>query len=257
MITMSIIFFFIAIILSMFGKGGGEFYLPLLLSFGLSYQKAATMTLFILMISGTTMTIVFRKKALIDGTTGIFIILFSSAGAFLGGLISADINPAYLKLIFAILLLISAYFISRPPKKQGLFQIGRMWKRTCCGETYSIPVFFVFPLIFLIGFVAGMVGISGGGLVVPVLLLIGNVPLRIAFATNSLLVLFSSALGFSGHIIRTSIDWNLTLILAGSVVLGALIGANLSTKINLKHLKKIFVYILIIAAIWMIFKIFH
>ena len=142
MITMSIIFFFIAIILSMFGKGGGEFYLPLLLSFGLPYQKAATMTLFILMISGTTMTIVFRKKALIDGTTGIFIILFSSAGAFLGGLISADINPAYLKLIFAILLLISAYFLSRPPKKQGLFQIGRMWKRTCCGETYSIPVFF-------------------------------------------------------------------------------------------------------------------
>ena len=91
----------------------------------------------------------------------------------------------------------------------------------------------------------------------PVLLLIGNVPLRIAFATNSLLVLFSSALGFSGHIIRTSIDWNLSLILAGSVVFGALIGANLSTKINLKHLKKIFVYILIIAAIWMIFKIFH
>ena len=257
MLIMSITFFFIAIILSMFGKGGGEFYLPILLSFGLPYQKAATMTLFILMTSGITMTIVFRKKALIDMTTGIFIILFSASGAFLGGLVSADINPAYLKLTFAVLLLISAYFISKPPKKEGLFQLGWMWKRTCCGETYSIPVFLVFPLIFLIGFVAGMVGISGGGLVVPVLLLIGNVPLRIAFATNSLLVLFSSALGFSGHIIRTSIDWTSTLILAGIIVLGAIIGANLSSKINLKHLKKIFVYVLIIAAIFMIFKIFH
>jgi len=102
----------------------------------------------------------------------------------------------------------------------------------------------------------GMVGISGGGLVVPLLLLIGNVPLRVAFATNSLLVLFSSTLGFSGHIINTSIDWKLTLVLAVSVFFGAIIGASLSTKVHLKHLKKMFIYILIIAAIWMIIKIF-
>jgi uncharacterized membrane protein YfcA len=88
------------------------------------------------------------------------------------------------------------------------------------------------------------------------LLLAGNIPLRIAFATNSLLVLFSSSLGFLGHILHTSINWTFTLILAVSIVSGALIGANLSTKMNLKHLKKIFVYILVIAAIWMILKIF-
>ncbi len=256
MIIMIITFFLIAIVLSMFGKGGGEFYLPILLSFGLPYQNSATMTLFILMISGTTMMIVFHKKALIDWATGVLIIIFSAAGAFLGGLISANINPAYLKLTFAVLLLVSAYFIAVPPQKKQKFQMGLMWARSCCGEQYSIPVFIVFPAIFIIGFIAGMVGISGGGLVVPLLLLIGNVPLRIAFATNSLLVLFSSALGFSGHIIHTSIDWRLTLFLAGSVVFGAIIGANLSSKMNLKHLKKIFIYILIIAAGWMILKIF-
>ncbi len=256
MILYIIIFFFIALILSMFGKGGGEFYVPILLTLGFSYQESATMTLFLLIISGITMSIVFHKKALIDWPVGIGVILTSATGSFLGGFVSADINPLYLKLIFSFLLLVSAYFLAKPIEKRKSFQSRFMWKRSCCNENYSVPVLIVFPLIFLVGFIAGMVGISGGGLIVPILLLIGNVPLRIAFATNSIMVLFSSAFGFLGHILKTSIDWHLTIFLALAIVAGAIVGANLSTRINIKHLKKIFIFILIFAALWMILKIF-
>ncbi len=256
MILLAGVLFAIASVLSMFGKGGGEFYVPVFVTAGVAYQQAATTSLFILMVSGTVMTVVFHKKALIDWKTGALVILSSATGAFLGGFVSSGINPAYLKLTFSALLLVSAYFIARPPRKKAVIKRGPVLRRRCCGEEYEFPVAVVSPAIFAIGFLAGMVGISGGGLIVPLLIILGDMPLRVAFATNSVMVLFSSSTGFLGHGLKTRIDWHFTLVMAFAVALGAVLGANLSTKVNVKHLKKIFVWILAIAAFWMAAKIY-
>ncbi len=250
------ILFFIAFILSMFGKGGGEFYVPIFLTVGVSFNEAATTSLFILMVSGTTMMLVYHRKALVDWKLGSTVILSSATGAFIGGFVSTDINPVYLKIIFAILLLISAYFMAKKKKETLPIQWGYIWKRNCCGENYSVPVFVVFPTIFVIGFLAGMVGISGGGLIVPLLIILGGLPLRIAFATNSIMVLFSSATGFLGHGLKTNINWHFTITLAIFIAAGALLGATFSSRVKVENLKKIFVWILIIAAIWMVAKIY-
>ncbi len=250
------ILFFIAVILSMFGKGGGEFYVPIFLTVGIAFNQAATTSLFILMVSGTIMMLVYHRKALVDWKLGFAVIAASATGSFIGGYLSISVNPAYLKIVFALLLLVSAYFMSKKEKKDLALQKGYIWKRKCCGEEYSFPIFIVLPVIFFIGFLAGMVGISGGGLIVPLLIILGGLPLRIAFATNSLMVLFSSALGFLGHGLNTSIDWKFTLILAGFIAAGALIGAHFSSRVKVEHLKKIFVWILVIAAVWMVVKVF-
>lgn len=256
MIILGIILFIIAFILSMFGKGGGEFYVPIFITIGISYQQAATTSLFILMVSGTSMMIVYNKKALIDWKTGLSVIISSASGAFIGGFISSGINPIILKIIFAALLFISAYFLSHLPKIQSRIQLGPTWKRKCCNEKYEFPILVVLPTIFFIGIIAAMVGISGGGLIVPLLIILGGMPLRIAFATNSIMVLFSSAMGFLGHGLSTGVNWKFVLIIAIFVACGAILGSHFSTRVKLAYLKKLFVWILIVAAIWMILKIY-
>jgi len=251
-ITTGALLFIIAAILAMFGKGGGEFYVPIFLALGIEYQKAATTSLFILMVSGTAMMLVFSRKALIDWKTGAAVITTSSFGSFIGGFISANIPSVYLKVTFALLLIISAYFIVNPPKKELSFNMGPIWHRECCGEKYDLPVLVVFPTIFLIGFIAGMVGISGGGLIVPLLILLGRMPLRTAFATNSVMVLFSSTLGFFGHSLSTGIDWYFTVVIAFFAATGAVLGASLSSRVKVENLKKMFFWILLIAALWML-----
>ncbi len=256
MILLGISFYAIAFVLSMLGKGGGEFYVPILITLGIPYQQAAATSLFILMVSGFLMMIVYHKKALIDWTTGATVIITTSLGSFLGGFISPNIDPKWLKLTFAILLFISLWFISHPPKQKETLKIGPRLKRRCCGEIYEFPLFIVLPIIFIIGFLAGMVGISGGGLIVPLLIILGDMPIRIAFATNSIMVLFSSLTGFIGRGLKISIDWKFTLILAIFVGLGALSGAHFSSKIKVHQLRKIFLWVIGTAGIWMIVKIF-
>ncbi len=208
------------------------------------------------MVSGLLMMLVYHKKALIDWITGGMVIATSATGAFIGGFVSPGIDPKWLKLTFAILLFISLWFISHPPKQKEILKIGPILKRKCCGETYEFSLLLVLPVIFLIGFLAGMVGISGGGLIVPLLIILGDMPMRIAFATNSIMVLFSSFTGFIGRGLKVDIDWKFTLILATFAGLGALSGAHFSSRIKIQNLKKIFVWVIGIAAIWMILKIF-
>lgn len=250
------VLFIIAAILAMFGKGGGEFYVPIFLTLGIAFNQAATTSLFILMVSGTIMMLVYNRKALLDWKLGFAVVGASASGSFIGGYLSIGVNPVYLKIVFAVLLLISAFFMAKKEKKSIPIKWGYMWNRKCCGEEYTFPVFIVLPVIFIIGFLAGMVGISGGGLIVPLLIILGGLPLRIAFATNSIMVLFSSALGFLGHGLKTSIDWHFTLIVAAFIAAGALVGAQFSSRVKVSNLKKIFVWILIIAAVWMVLKIY-
>jgi uncharacterized membrane protein YfcA len=251
-----LILFVIAAVLSLFGKGGGEFYVPVFLTMGIDFNQAASSSLFILMVSGTVMMIVYNRKALLDWKTGLAVVAASAAGSFTGGYFSSDINPAYLKITFAVLLLISAFFMSQKEKNAIPVKAGYIWKRDCCGEKYAFPVFVVLPLIFVTGFLAGMVGISGGGLIVPLLIILGGMPLRIAFATNSIMVLFSSASGFIGHGIKSEINWKFTLISAAFAASGALLGSAFSSRVKVSSLKKIFVWVLVAAAFWMILKIY-
>ncbi len=255
MIFLGILLFFITIILSMLGKGGGEFFVPIFLAYGIPYHQAASASLFILMVSGFIMTLIYHKKALIDWYTGIIMILSVASGSFLGGFISAKVSVIVLKIIFSTLLLISAFLISR--KKKNLnFKFGPILKRKCCDYEYEIPILIVIPSVFFIGFIAGMVGISGGGLIVPLLIILGNMPMRLAFATNSIMVLFSATTGFIGKGLSVGIDWKFNITMATFAALGSIIGSHFSTKVKTENLKKIFVYVILIAAIWMIIKIF-
>lgn len=80
------ILFVIAAILSMFGKGGGEFYVPIFLTIGIGFNQAATTSLFILMVSGTIMMLVYNRKALLDWKLGFAVVAASASGSFIGGI---------------------------------------------------------------------------------------------------------------------------------------------------------------------------
>ena len=245
--------FAIAAVLAMLGKGGGEFYLPILVASGVPFHQAGTISLFMLTVSGSVMAAVYHRKSLIDWTLGTMLILTAGLGSFFGGLISVKIPSFYLKLTFSAMLLVSAYFVARPPTQQPRVPKVCEIKRNCCGESYSISCL-VFPVVAFIGFLAGMVGISGGGVIIPLVVILSRMPLRVALATNSLIVLFSSFSGFIGHGLSQSVPWGKAVPAAASVAVGALIGAHFSTRVHISRLKKLFVFILVFAALWMLFN---
>ena len=243
----------------MFGRGGGDFYLPAIISLlSISFYTAASVSLFLILIQSISMVSVYSlRNRLLDWKLAFVLAMAVAIMAFLGGFVSHGIPAVYLKVIFAAFLLFSAYFMFKGMNiatvKPGGFGV---WHRELPGATYDVNLLYILLPIGLAAFLAGMVGISGGGLIIPLAVLVGGVPLRIAMGTNTFLVLTSSSMSFLAHALRGGIDWELCLILGGAVLIASQIGSRLHTRIRERTLRRGFALVLIAASFWMIVKIF-
>ena len=148
------------------------------------------------------------------------------------------------------------YFIYRgisvKPVKGGF----GVWARKLGDNTYYINMLYITLPVAAAAFTAGMVGISGGGLIIPICVLFGGVPIRIAMGTNTFLVLISSSMSFMGHLIRGGFNPILGAILGCAVIIGAQMGSRFHVRLNEKTLRRAFSMILVAAAAWMLLKIF-
>ncbi len=256
-IVTTAVIFSISLTFSMFGKGGGEFYLPTLISLlNIEFYRAVGVSVFLIFLQSISMVLVFHlRNRLIDWYLAIILSAIIGTFSFMGGFFSVNIPPEYLKVLFSIFLLISAYFMIKE-KKVSVQKIKYgVWHREFKDFSYDINLLFIIPVVALISFVVGMIGISGGGLIVPLLILIGGVPMRIAMGTNTFLILASSSMSMLGHALHGGVDWKLAMIFGFTVLIASQIGARLHTKIKDLHLKYGFVAILVLASCWMIVKI--
>jgi len=254
--------FSIAFVFSMFGRGGGQFLLPLLITvLPWPFFNLATISLFLIFTQGLVMLLVYgAKHKLVDWPLALTLSIFVGVFAFLGGYFSFHVKPIYLKGTFAVVLLISAYKIwqvKKVPKKKGRFGTWHRKMPGKKGEEYDMNFLYIILPVAIIASVAGMLGISGCGLIIPLCIILGGVPMRIAIGSNTMLVLTSSGTSFLGHIARGHYPpWTYIMMFAGATIVGALLGSRTHVKIRDEYVNKGFITILVVAAVWMLVKIY-
>ena len=114
------------------------------------------------------------------------------------------------------------------------------------------------PLIFLegtlVGVLTGIVGAGGGFLIIPVLVLFANLPMKRAVATSLLIIAAKSLIGFIGDIQNLDIDWHFLLTFSGISILGIFIGIYLNRFFDGKSLKKAFGWFVLLMGVYIIIK---
>lgn len=258
MIAAIVIFFIISIVLSGVGLGGGAFYVPLLTALGYGFQDASTLSLFLIMLTGFSAFTRFQGAKLVDWQLAVVMDVFTDIGAFAGGFSSNKFHDKNLLIVFGILLMVAALFImkmQKRKKKEIELRTGfGYWVREFSGNRYSIYVPAIIPITFLIGYLSGVLGIAGGLLKVPIMVLWFGVPAKIAVATSSLMVGLTGLLGFGGHLITISFDWWMAAGLGIVVIIGGQIGSKVSISLPEKKIKKILAYVLVFLASYLILK---
>ena len=255
-ILLCITFFIVSVIFMMFGQGGGAVYVPMLLAFGLPLYRCAATSQLLIIIATVSALLVFHKAGFIDWTLALVVEPPTNLGAFLGGYLSPYFPEAPSKLAFACIILIGAYFMIRPIgdrevnpgiKKERCFCI----KRGSGDDAYSLNLLSIIPLMVFAGFVAGMLGVGGGLIKTPALVLLGGVPMKIAVGSSSVMVGITALTGLLGHAVAGHFEPKLALILGASVLAGSQIGARLGVRIDKKRHQKYFGILLIFVAFWM------
>jgi len=253
----ALIILIIAAIMTMSGRGGGNFYVVTLALTGFSMHEAATTGQFILVLSSLFATIFFGKKKVVSWKLVLIIGIMTIVSAFLGGFLSDIFNDKILKIVFAVFISLAALLMLKPLGKEVKAEGRFILKIQSNNETYNLNLLLVVPIVLFTGFVSGMVGISGGSFLVPLMVLFIRVPMKVAVGTSTTLVMVTALSGFLGHLSSGHFDVKLAIPLAVGGIIGAIIGTKLTLKTKPQFLKIIFATTSLIAALIMIYGVFR
>jgi uncharacterized membrane protein YfcA len=106
-----------------------------------------------------------------------------------------------------------------------------------------------------IGLVGGLLGIGGGVFVVPLLIIILGTPTKIAAASSTFIVCFSSLTGFLGYASMASLNWMFILPAAGASFIGGQVGARImSSGLKGKTIRMLFSGVLFLLCVKLVYQ---
>lgn len=97
-----------------------------------------------------------------------------------------------------------------------------------------------------VGVLTGLIGIGGGFLIVPALVILGRVPMKAAVGTSLLVIALNSTSGFLGHYGREVVPWGFVVRFTFVAMLGILAGTALVHHIPTRQLKRAFAFLLVV-----------
>jgi uncharacterized protein len=120
-------------------------------------------------------------------------------------------------------------------------------------KTNGINLIFILFDGLLVGFVTGIAGTGGGFLIVPALVITLGLDMKTAVGTSLAIVATKSLIGFSGDLsIGLAVDWKFLLIFVSISIIGIFAGNKISHRSSENMLKKMFAYLLISMATFII-----
>jgi uncharacterized protein len=250
--------FLTALVFSALGLGGGSLYVPIQLFFRIDFQVAAATSLFLIFITSLSSTLVFRRARAVDWKMALVLETATTVGGFLGGRYSGYFSGRFLTYLFAGVIAFAAFFMVRrfglEPKRAGGMPCFYLWNRQAGSESYCINLAVALPVSFLAGGLSGLIGIGGGIIKVPMMVLLFGVPMNIAVGSSAFMVGLTASGGFLGHLTAGHFDWKVALALAPGIFLGGQIGARRSLQVDKIKLQVYFGYFLFALAILLVIR---
>lgn len=105
-----------------------------------------------------------------------------------------------------------------------------------------------------LGFLTGVIGVGGGFLIVPALVLLLGLEMKRAVGTSLAVISLNAASGFAGYLGQVAIDWALMAGFAAIAIVGVFIGSALVTKVSQEQLRRGFAVFLIVVAAYIIIQ---
>lgn len=245
----------IAVLASMVGIGGGVFVVPLWLAAGFNFVAATGASLVMTTALGASAAVVYLRKGLVEPALVFTIGPAAWLVSFLAGFFSGHLDERLLRIAFGLVLAgFAALLLRQPPAPtaEADRRAPGRWalRREREGQVYFIPLIGAAGAGALAGLLAGLFGVGGGVIIVPILTLAFRIPIHVAVASSSLLLALTSVFGVGGHAAAGHIDWPPALAAAAAAVVGAQIGARLASRLKPRRLRQLLALVLIMVAIW-------
>lgn len=185
-------------------------------------------------------------KGKVDGRSVVLWALPGMAGAAVGHELSTFLSGAVQILILGFVMLAASVSMlrSKTPKEE---------------EAKRPRPMLVIASGFGVGMLTALVGIGGGFVIVPALVLLTGTPMHRAVGTSLCVIAINCAASLTtmfvtGHGLEVGFDGETVLIFATLGIAGSYVGAMVGAKMNQRTLKRVFAVFLIVLAVFVIWK---
>lgn len=250
---------FTGVISGLLGVGGGFIMTPvqywLLQETGLepdlAMRVALGTSLLVILLNSVSVALRYHKKHAVRWKSAVIMGITGSAFSFGGAAVASRLSASTLSTIFGIVVIIGALRTYLAPEIREENEIS------------TNPALYILTGIF-IGFFSGLLGIGGGVIALPIMLIFLHFEMREAVGTSSAVIMFTSFGGSIGYIINgmgqpglppyslgyiNLIDW---VLLAIPGFFAAKRGADIAYLVNPKHLRHLFVLLMVYVGLEMI-----
>ena len=118
----------------------------------------------------------------------------------------------------------------------------------------AMPIGLLLPVALGVGILTGVVGIGGGFLVVPALVLLARAPMKQAVGTSLLVIAMNAASGFAGYVGQMHMPWSFMAGFTAVAVAGIVAGTYLVRFVSQRALKQAFAVFLIVMGTFILYK---
>jgi len=245
--------------LGIFGSGGSILTVPVLIYLLHHEDKVAIAeSLGIVGAIALIGVLPYAKAKLVDWRVALVFGVPGMAGTYLGAWLAAFVAGYLQLLVFAVVMLLAA---------------RQMWKRSRepeiplraeDGAGIATPAHSRSALKIItdglgVGVLTGFVGVGGGFLIVPALVILCGLSMRRAVATSLVIIALKSAVGFWKYLgvlesLGGAVDWQTIGLFSAIGIVGSFVGKSLNNRLNQKALQRGFAVFLVVMACFIAIK---
>jgi hypothetical protein len=144
--------------------------------------------------------------------------------------------------MFAVLMLLIAalMFLGKEKADAGEVCATRGWPAALAGGVG-------------VGLLTGVLGVGGGFLIVPALVMLVGLPMSQAVGTSLMIIAANSLAGLAGHLGVPGFDLALTLTFVAAGLAGTFAGSRLVHRIPGRRLRQVFAFFVIVLAVFLLY----
>jgi uncharacterized membrane protein YfcA/uncharacterized membrane protein len=250
------------------GLGGGVLIVPLLtLAFGLPIEYAIGASIISVIATSSGAAAAYVRDHITNLRIGMFLEIATTTGAICGAFLAGLIEPAILYIVFGIVLFISAaplFFKLGEELPQGVkndrwanwFKLNGTYPDQNLGlvsyQVTNTP--YGLGMMYIAGLLSGLLGIGSGTFKVLALDTFMRLPMKVSTTTSNFMIGVTAAASAGIYFSRGDIDPVIAAPVALGILIGALLGARILTRLQNKTVRMIFLPVLLIVSIEMILR---
>lgn len=237
--------------LGLMGGGGSILTVPIFVYvLGFAAKPAIAMSLPVVGATSLVGALGHWRAGNVHLRTALLFGVIAMAGSYLGARLAVFVSGAVQLTTLAVVMLAAAVSMLRAKRDSA----APRENADGAGTPQSLPMAKILVVGLAVGVLTGIVGIGGGFLIVPALVILGRVPMKQAVGTSLLVIAMNALSGFAGYVGTVEIDWKVMTGFTTVAIAGILAGTYLIRFVSGAALKRGFALLLLVIGSLMLYQ---